>query len=61
VQGAETSRATAPAVTAGTAGTSALPRTGAYVASLTASALAMLLFGLALRRFRLRPAAIVSK
>jgi hypothetical protein len=64
VQFAETSRAAAPAVTAGTAGaagTGALPRTGAYVASLAASALAMLLLGLALRRFRLRPAAVVSK
>ena len=53
----ETSRATAPEAVAG-AGTGLLPRTGATVASLMASAVAMLLFGLALRRFRLRPAAV---
>ena len=57
---AETSRAAAPAVTTASSGISALPRTGTYVASLAASALAMLLFGLALRRFRLRPAAAVA-
>jgi hypothetical protein len=51
----ETSRATGPDVVAG-AGAAALPRTGATVASLAAGAVALLLFGLALRRFRLRPA-----
>jgi hypothetical protein len=58
-QAAETSRATAPAA-AGTGGSAALPRTGTAIASLAASAVTMLLFGLALRRFRLRPATVVS-
>ena len=48
----ETSRATAPDAVAGA---SALPRTGATIAGLAASAVALLLFGLALRRFRHRP------
>jgi hypothetical protein len=55
----ETSRSTAPEAVAG-AGTSALPRTGATIASLLASAVALLLFGLALRRFRLRPATVMG-
>jgi hypothetical protein len=55
----ETSRATAPDAVAG-AGAATLPRTGAAVASLAALAGALLLFGLALRRFRLRPASVVS-
>ena len=56
VQAAETARATAPAVAAGTgAGDAALPRTGTTVASLAASAAALLLLGLALRRFGIRP------
>ncbi|HEV8625585.1 MAG TPA: hypothetical protein VG034_14085 [Acidimicrobiia bacterium] len=58
-QAAETSRATAPAA-AGTGGSAALPRTGTAIASLAASAVTMLLFGLALRRFRLRPTKVVS-
>jgi hypothetical protein len=57
----ETSRSTAPEAVAGAgAGGSALPRTGATVASLAASAVALLLFGLALRRFRLRPATVMG-
>jgi hypothetical protein len=57
-QAAETSRATAPAA-AGT-GAATLPRTGATMASLAASAAALLLLGLALRRLRLRPATVMS-
>jgi hypothetical protein len=53
----ETSRATAPDAVAGG---STLPRTGATIASLAASAVALLLFGVALRRFRLRPATVMS-
>lgn len=57
----ETSRATAPDAVAGAVtGAGALPRTGATVASLVALAGALLLFGLALRRFRLRPATVIS-
>ncbi|HKY74889.1 MAG TPA: hypothetical protein VJS45_02020, partial [Acidimicrobiia bacterium] len=48
----ETSRVTAPDAVAGAG---ALPRTGATIAGLAASAVALLLFGLALRRFRFRP------
>ena len=55
----ETSRATAPDAVA-VAGAGALPRTGATIASLAAGAIALLLFGLALRRFRLRPATVMS-
>ena len=55
----ETSRATAPDAVAG-AGSSALPRTGATIASLAALAGALLLFGVALRRFRLRPSAVMG-
>ena len=60
-QGTETARATSPAAdaTSGVGG-AALPRTGATIASLAALATALLLFGLALRRFRLRPATVVS-
>jgi hypothetical protein len=54
----ETSRATAPDAVGG--GSAALPRTGATIASLAAGAVALLLLGLALRRFRLRPATVVS-
>lgn len=57
---AETSRATAPDAVASGSGSNLLPRTGATIASLAASAVALLLFGLALRRFRLRPAAVPS-
>ena len=57
---AEASRATAPAAAATGAGTASLPRTGATVASLAAIAAALLMLGLALRRFRLRPAAVVN-
>jgi hypothetical protein len=57
-QGAETSRATAPA--AATGGIGSLPRTGTTIASLAASAATLLLFGLALRRFRLQPAPVVN-
>jgi hypothetical protein len=53
----ETSRATAPDAVAGA---SALPRTGAAIASLAALASALLLFGVALRRFRLRPAPVMG-
>ena len=53
----ETSRATAPDAVAGGA---TLPRTGATIASLAALAVALLLFGVALRRFRLRPATVMS-
>lgn len=55
--GTEASRAMAPDAVAGA---SALPRTGAAIASLAALAGALLLFGVALRRFRLRPTALVS-
>lgn len=57
--GTETSRAMAPDVVAA-AGSAALPRTGAAIASLAASALVLLLLGAALRRFRLRPATVMS-
>jgi hypothetical protein len=61
-QGTETSRATSPAAApAGGNAASALPRTGATVASMAASALALLLLGVALRRFRLRPATVMTK
>ena len=56
---AEASRSTAPDAVAN-AGTGLLPRTGATVASLLASAVALLLFGVVLRRFRLRPAGVVT-
>ena len=61
VQGAETARSTAPAVApaAGNAA-GALPRTGTAIASLAAGAAWLLLVGLALRRFRLRPATVMS-
>ena len=55
----ETSRATAPDAVAGSTA-NALPRTGATIASLAAGAIALLLFGLALRRFRLRPATVMG-
>jgi hypothetical protein len=58
-QGAETSRATEP-VAAATGGTAALPRTGTAIASLAVSAMTLLLFGMALRRFRPRPATVMS-
>jgi hypothetical protein len=58
-QAAETSRATSPAAAAGT-GTAALPRTGVAVASLLVSAVTLLLLGVALRRFGLRPATVVG-
>ena len=53
----ETARAAAPDAVAGG---STLPRTGATIASLASIALALLLFGVALRRFRLRPATVMS-
>ena len=60
-QAAEASRATEPAVAAATgAGTAALPRTGATVASLAVIAATLLMLGLALRRFRLRPAKVAT-
>jgi hypothetical protein len=59
-QGTETSRATSPAVAASGAGNAVLPRTGATIASLAALATALVLLGVALRRFRLRPATVVS-
>jgi hypothetical protein len=59
--GAETSRATAPAAVAdATGGSNALPRTGAAIASLLVMAMTLLAGGTALRRFRLRPAAVMS-
>jgi hypothetical protein len=59
--GAETSRATEPAAAApNNGGIAALPRTGAAIASLLISALTLLLGGLALRRFRLRPATVMA-
>ena len=60
-QGAEASRATSPTAAASDSagvGSAALPRTGATVASLASLAAALLLLGLALRRFRLRPATV---
>ena len=60
-QAAETSRATSPAAAAtDTGGSAALPRTGVAVASLLVSAVTLLLLGLALRRFGLRPATVVG-
>jgi hypothetical protein len=59
-QGAEASRATAPAASGDSARIGALPRTGVAIASLAVSAVTLLLFGLALRRLRLRPAMVVS-
>ena len=55
--GTEASRATSPDAVAAAG---ALPRTGATIASLAALAGALLLFGVALRRLRLRPAPVVS-
>jgi LPXTG-motif cell wall-anchored protein len=56
-QATETARATAPDAVSGG---STLPRTGATIASLASIAGALLLLGVAMRRFRLRPAAVVS-
>jgi hypothetical protein len=62
IQGAEASRATSPTADASSSGlgSAALPRTGATVAWLVGLAAAILLVGLALRRFRLCPATVVS-
>jgi len=53
----ETSRATEPAASAATGGANTLPRTGFAFASLLLTAAVFLLFGPALRHFRLRPTA----